>query len=139
KTTSPIVSLEDTRKFILQITNSISSTGKNDYQFLKRCEQYFGYEPPAEIKLHADGDCGYYIPIERSIKNLLNKPDVIDNLLKNLNDTITKTKADPDLMLTYRDGSAAQTNPSLQLHPNSFLLQIYTDGVGVTVMSLNVY
>ncbi|CAF0724721.1 unnamed protein product, partial [Didymodactylos carnosus] len=127
KTTSPIVSLEDTRKFILQITNSISNTGKNDYQFLKRCEQYFGYEPPAEIKLNAHGDCGYYIPVERSITNLLNKPDVIDNLLKNLNDTITKTKADPDLMLTYRDGSAAQTNPSLQLHPNSFLLQIYTD------------
>ncbi|CAF4732356.1 unnamed protein product, partial [Rotaria magnacalcarata] len=34
-------------------------------------------------------------------------------------------------MLTYRDGTAAQDNPSLKIHPNSFLIQFYTDGIGI--------
>ncbi|CAF2790246.1 unnamed protein product [Rotaria sp. Silwood2] len=35
-------------------------------------------------------------------------------------------------MLTYRDGTAAQDNPSLKLYPDSFLIQLYTDGIRVT-------
>ncbi|CAF2909347.1 unnamed protein product [Rotaria sp. Silwood2] len=35
-------------------------------------------------------------------------------------------------MLTYRDGTVAQDNPSLKLYPDSFLIQLYTDGIRVT-------
>ncbi|CAF4255840.1 unnamed protein product [Adineta steineri] len=35
-------------------------------------------------------------------------------------------------MLTYRDGTAAKDNPSLKLHSNSFLIQFYSDGIGIT-------
>ncbi|CAF1567008.1 unnamed protein product [Adineta steineri] len=35
-------------------------------------------------------------------------------------------------MLTYRDGTAAEDNPSLKLHPNSFLIQLCSDGIGIT-------
>ncbi|CAF4321124.1 unnamed protein product, partial [Rotaria sordida] len=35
-------------------------------------------------------------------------------------------------MLTYRDGTAAKDNPSLKLYPNSFLIQLYSDGIGIT-------
>ncbi|CAF1543538.1 unnamed protein product [Rotaria sordida] len=89
-------------------------------------------EEPLKIKLNDQDDCGYYVPIQQSIKNLLNKPDVISYLVDNLNDNITQTKNDPDLMLTYRDGTAAKDNPSLKLYPNSFLIQLYSDGIGIT-------
>ncbi|CAF3969966.1 unnamed protein product [Rotaria sordida] len=106
--TSLLIPLEDIEKLISQIITSISNITKNDYQFSKRCEEYFG------------------------IKNLLNKPDVISYLVDNLNDNITQTKNNPDLMLTYRDGTAAKDNPSLKLYPNSFLIQLYSDGIGIT-------
>ncbi|CAF4427275.1 unnamed protein product, partial [Adineta steineri] len=66
------------------------------------------------------------------IQNLLNKPDVINYLIDNVNNNISQTKNDPDLMLTYRDGTAAKDNPSLKLDPDSFLIQLYSDGIGIT-------
>ena len=130
--TDLLIPLEDIEKLILQIITSISNITKNDYQFSKRCEEYFGYVEPLKIKLNDQDDCGYYVPIQQSIKHLLNKPDVISYLVDNLNDNITQTKNDPDLMLTYRDGTGAKDNPSLKLYPNSFLIQLYSDGIGVT-------
>ncbi|CAF1250005.1 unnamed protein product [Rotaria sp. Silwood1] len=127
-----LIPLEDIEKLILQIITSISNITKSDYQFSKRCEEYFGYVEPLQIKLNDQDDCGYYIPIQQSIKRLLSKPDVITYLVNNLNDNITQTKNDPDLMLIYRDGTVAKDNPSLKLHPNSFLIQLYSDGIGVT-------
>ncbi|CAF3857056.1 unnamed protein product [Rotaria sp. Silwood1] len=127
-----LIPLEDIEKLILQIITSISNITKNDYQFSKRCEEYFGYVEPLQIKLNDQDDCGYYVPIQQSIKRLLSKPDVITYLVNNLNDNITQTKNDPDLMLIYRDGTVAKDNPSLKLHPNSFLIQLYSDGIGVT-------
>ncbi|CAF0761503.1 unnamed protein product [Didymodactylos carnosus] len=35
-------------------------------------------------------------------------------------------------MFTYRDAQQAKSNPSLQQHGDSFLLQLYTDGAGIT-------
>ncbi|CAF4114661.1 unnamed protein product [Adineta steineri] len=130
--TNPLISLVDIGKVLLQIKNLIYDISKNDYQFLKRCTDYFGYTEPLKIELDDKNNCGYYVPIERSIQNLLNKPDVINYLIDNVNNNISQTKDDPDLMLTYRDGTAAKDNPSLKLHPNSFLIQLYSDGIGIT-------
>lgn len=127
-----LISLADVEKLILQVKTSMCNITKNDYQFLQRCEKYFGYVPPLKIKLNDQDDCGYYVPIKQSIKNLLDKPDVINYLVDNLNQNITQTKNDFDLMLNYRDGIAAKDNPSLTLHRNSFLIQLYSDGIGVT-------
>ncbi|CAF4219909.1 unnamed protein product, partial [Rotaria magnacalcarata] len=35
-------------------------------------------------------------------------------------------------MLTYRDGTEAKDNSLLKLNPNVFLIQFYSDGIGVT-------
>lgn len=126
------ISLEDVRFLFRHLNKLIGDTGKNDYQFLKRCEKYFGYSSPTEVKLNEDGDYGYYIPIELTLKNLFEKMDVIDALVKNINETGAKAKTDPDLMLTYRHGVSAVDNPSLQSHPEAFLIQLYIDDVGVT-------
>ncbi|CAF1531354.1 unnamed protein product [Adineta ricciae] len=126
------ISLTDIVRLIAQIKTSIFDITKNDYQFLKRCEDFFGYVPPSKVELDDKDHCGYYVPIERSIKSLLNKPDVISCLIDNINESTEKTKNDPDLILTYRDGTAAKDNPSLNHDPNSFLIQLYSDGIGIT-------
>ncbi|CAF0802131.1 unnamed protein product [Adineta steineri] len=70
--------------------------------------------------------------MKKSIQSFLNKPDVMDLLIRNINETISTTKKDKDLLLTYRDGKAAATNQSLQKNINSFLIQLYSDEVGIT-------
>jgi hypothetical protein len=118
--TGLLITLEDIMKLISQIQALMSDIAKNEHQFLKRCEDYFGYVAPIKIKLNDQDDYGYYIPIKQSIKNILTKPDVINYLVDNCNDNITQAKNDPDLMLTYRDGTAAQDYLSLKIHSNSF-------------------
>ena len=127
-----LIPLADIEKLLLQIKTTISNISKNDYQFSKHCAKYFGYVPPLKIKLNDQDDYGYYVPIERSIKNLLNKPDVINYLVENLDENMRETRKDPDLMLTYRDGTAAKDNPTLIHYPNSFLIELYSDGIGIT-------
>ncbi|CAF4310675.1 unnamed protein product, partial [Adineta steineri] len=56
----------------------------------------------------------------------------MDELITNINGTISTTKKDKDLLLTDRDGKAAATNQSLQKNINSFLIQLYSDEVGIT-------
>jgi uncharacterized C2H2 Zn-finger protein len=125
----PIIKVEE---IINQIIRTIEDAAKNEYQFIKSCKQFFQYEEPHKVELNESGDCGYIIPIQKSIQNFLNKPDVIDLLVKNTNETISTTKKDIDLLLTYRDGTAAANNKSLQNNPNSFLLQLYSDEVSIT-------
>ncbi|CAF4739506.1 unnamed protein product, partial [Rotaria sp. Silwood2] len=117
---------------INQIIRTIEGAAKNEYQFIKSCKEFFQYEEPHKIELNESGDCDYIIPIKKSIQNFLNKPDVIDLLVKNTNETTLTAKKDKDLLLIYRDGTAAATNKSLEKNINSFLLQLYSDEVSVT-------
>ncbi|CAF2035727.1 unnamed protein product [Rotaria magnacalcarata] len=124
-----IIKLEE---IINQIIRTIEGAAKNEYQFIKSYKEFLQHEEPHKIQLNESGDCGYVIPIRKLIQNFLNKPDVIDLLVKNTNETILTTKKDKDLLLTYRDGTAAVTNKSLEKNTNSFLLQLYSDDVSVT-------
>ena len=125
----PVIKIEE---IIKQTINTIEGAAKNEYQFIKSCKEFFQYEEPKKVKLNESDDCGYIIPIKKSIQNFLNKPDVIDLLIKNRSETISTTKNDKDLLLTYRDGTAAAANKALVRNINSFLLQLYTDEVSVT-------
>ena len=125
----PMIKVEEN---INQIIRTIEAAAKNECQFIKSCKEFFQYQEPHKVELNESGDCGYIIPIKKSIQNFLNKPDVIDLLIKNTNETILTTTKDNDLLLSYRDGTAAAANKSLQTNINSFLLQLYSDEVGVT-------
>jgi hypothetical protein len=127
-----VVSVIKVEEIINEIVRTIEGAAKYEYQFIKSCKEFFQYEEPQKINLNESGDCGYIIPIAKSIQNFLNKPDVIDLLIQNTNETISTTKKDNDLLLTYRDGKAAATNQSLEKNTNSFLLQLYSDEVGIT-------
>ncbi|CAF0915667.1 unnamed protein product [Didymodactylos carnosus] len=69
---------------------------------------------------------------EKSVTQMLEKPNVIESLMNNLHETTNRLATDHDLMFTYRDAQQAKSNPSLQQHGDSFLLQLYTDGAGIT-------
>jgi hypothetical protein len=128
-TVVPMIKVEE---IINQIIHIVGDTAKNEYQFVKSCKRFFAYEEPHKIELNELGDCGYIIPIQKSIQNFLNKPDVIDGLIKNTNISTSAVKQDRDLLLTYRDGTAAVMNESLERRKDSFLLQLYNDEVSVT-------
>jgi hypothetical protein len=109
-----VVPITKVEEIINQTIRTIEGAAKNEYQFIKNCKEFFAYEEPQKVELNETGDCGYIIPIKKSIQHFLNKPDVIDLLIKNTNETISTTKKDKDLLFTYRDGTAAAANKSLE-------------------------
>ncbi|CAF4186170.1 unnamed protein product [Rotaria sordida] len=130
-TTTAVIPMSQVEEIFNKIMCTVQDAAKNEYQFLNNCKEFFGYEEPHKVELNKSGDCGYIIPIKKSIQNFLNKPDVIDLLIKNTNETILTTKKDKDLLLTYRDGTAIVSNKLFQKNKNSFLLQLYSDEVSV--------
>ena len=128
-TVIPMIKLEE---IISEAIRTIEGTAKNEYQFIRCCKEFFQYEEPQKVELNQSGDCGYIISISKSIQNLLHKPDVIDLLINNSKETVLSTTKDKDLLLSYRDGTAAAANKSLGNNTNSFLFQLYSDEIGVT-------
>jgi hypothetical protein len=130
-THDPIL-LSDVNEVISNVIQIIIDVTKNEYHFLKLCKKYFSYEPAKEIKLENPDQVAYYIPIESSIKQMLNKPDVLNMLIKNFNENINRNAADTDLMYSYRHASQAKQHPVIRNKPDSFLVQLYIDDIGLT-------
>jgi hypothetical protein len=127
------MSLQIFRDIISQLINTVGSTTKNEYQFLKLCEKHFDYSPPNEIILNDENNyVAYHIPLTKSVTQLLSKCDVLQLLVDNYNDNINKAAAEPDLIFSYRQGSLAQQHTVLKQHPDALLLQLYSDGIAVT-------
>jgi hypothetical protein len=105
---------------------------KTEYNFLKLCKKYFSYESAKEIKLENPNEIAYYIPIQFSIQQMLSKPDVLDMLIKNYNQTVNRNVLDTDLMYDYRHASHAKQHAILKNKPDSLLFQLYIDEIGLT-------
>ncbi|CAF2123915.1 unnamed protein product [Rotaria magnacalcarata] len=127
--TIPVSEIEEIFK---QIAETLQNVAKNEYQFINSCKEFFQFEEPKKVQFNEAGDCGYIVPIKNSIKQFLNKPDAINLLITNKNETISSTKRDTDLLLTYCDGVAASSNKLLHKNKSSFLLQLYSDDISVT-------
>ncbi|CAF4397254.1 unnamed protein product [Rotaria socialis] len=93
---------------------------------------HFCYDPAQEIKLDYPNQVAFYIPIQSSIQQLLSKPDVLNMLIKNYNETVNRNAVDTDLMYDYRHGSQAEENIILRDKPDSLLFQLYIDEIGLT-------
>ncbi|CAF1509111.1 unnamed protein product [Rotaria sordida] len=63
---------------------------------------------------------------------MLSKPDVLNMLITNYNETINCNALDLDLMYDYRHGSQAKQHSILKNKPDSLLFQLYIDEIGVT-------
>ncbi|CAF2188491.1 unnamed protein product [Rotaria magnacalcarata] len=105
---------------------------KNEYNFLKLYKKHFCYDPAQEIKLDYPNQVAFYIPIQSSIQQLLSKPDVLNMLIKNYNETVNRNAVDTDLMYDYRHGSQAEENIILRDKPDPLLFQLYIDEIGLT-------
>jgi hypothetical protein len=117
---------------ISNIIERMTDITKNEHSFLKLCKQYFSYASAKEIKLRNPDQVAYYIPIQSSIQQMLNKPDVLTMLIKNFNENVNRNAIDTDLMFNYRHALNARQHPVLKNKPDALLFQLYIDEIGLT-------
>ncbi|CAF3813633.1 unnamed protein product [Rotaria sp. Silwood1] len=112
------------------ICNAIESITKNEYQFIKHSEKYFGYTSPEEIVVSSVGEVperGYFVPIERTLLSMLDSQPLVDQIHENIYQQQTLTEYDNDLMFSIRDGYHGN-----RLDHDSLLIQLYLDDIGLT-------
>ncbi|CAF4247852.1 unnamed protein product [Rotaria sp. Silwood2] len=112
------------------ICDAIESITKNEYQFIKHYETYFSYSLPGEITVLSTGEvleCGYFIPIDKTLFSILDSQPFVLEILKNIQQQRIATKYDADLMFSIRDGYHGS-----RLDHDNLLLQLYLDDIGLT-------
>ncbi|CAF3759701.1 unnamed protein product [Rotaria sp. Silwood1] len=63
---------------------------------------------------------------------MLNKPDVLTMLIKNINGNVNRNAIHTDLMFNYRHALDAKQHQVLKNKPNALLFQLYIDDIGLT-------
>ncbi|CAM4818496.1 unnamed protein product [Rotaria magnacalcarata] len=124
------IELKKLNDIMNSVCDEIKSISKNEYQFLKSCEQFFDYSPPEEVIVSnkdEDIEKAYYIPIDKTLSLLLQSQAVLTETLENIQQQQLSVKIDDDLMFSYRDGSHGS-----RVDDKSFLIQLYLDDIGVT-------
>ncbi|CAF1474991.1 unnamed protein product [Adineta steineri] len=128
--TAASISIDGLRKTIKKIEQAITLSTRNEYQFLQSCKKFFDYSPPVENILSSNqskNEQSYYIPIKHSLKKILQKDEMIPLLVENIRSQATLNHSDRDLMFSFRDGIKGE-----KINKQSFLIQLYVDGIGVT-------
>ena len=124
------VELNILKDVIKNACHQIQCITKNEYQFMKSCEEFFGYNPPEEIIVSANDEeleQGYFIPIDKSLSLMLHSQPILNEIPRNVQQQRMGVAIDDDLMLSYRDGHFGS-----RIDDNSLLIQLYTDDIGVT-------
>ena len=126
-----VLRFDQLKQKIDQMCGSIECITKNEYQFRKSCENYFGFNPPQEIVLSSPNQSltehGYFIPIDETIKSMLNSQSLLLEVLRNIQEQRNATEDNPDLMFSIRDGYYGR-----RLDQDDLLIQLYTDDIGLT-------
>jgi len=130
--TDDSVLLADVNEIISNIIERMTDITRNEHTFVKLCRKYFSYASPKEIKLEDADQIAYYIPIQSSIQQMLNKHDVLTMLTKSFNENVNRNATDMDLMFNYRHALHGKLHPVLKKTPNALLLQLYIDDIGLT-------
>ena len=124
------ISIDMMRKIIKQIEESIILSTRNEYQFLQSCKHFFDYSPPIENIISSNQlktEYSYHVSIKNSLRKMLEKDDLIPALLENIQNYSAVTRRDSDLMFSFRDGTKGE-----KMNKQTFLIQLYVDGIGVT-------
>ena len=128
--TTTTISIDKMRIIMKQIEESIILTTKSEYQFLQSCKKFFDYSPPIENILSShqtEKEYSYHISIKNSLKKTLENNEMIPVLLENIQNHAATTHRDTDLMFSFRDGTKGD-----KMNKQTFLIQLYADGIGVT-------
>ncbi|CAM4942781.1 unnamed protein product [Rotaria socialis] len=125
-----IVELEVVNNTMNEVRHSIERITRNEYQFVNYCKEYFNYDPPEEIIVSAPNErleCGYYIPIDKTLSSIFNTQHTLAQVVDNIKQQQEATAIDNDLMFSFRDGSYGA-----RIDDNSLLIQLYADDIGLT-------
>ncbi|CAF5118968.1 unnamed protein product, partial [Rotaria socialis] len=79
------------------------------------------YDPPEEIIVSAPNErleCGYYIPIDKTLSSIFNTQHTLAQVVDNIKQQQEATAIDNDLMFSFRDGSYGA-----RIDDNSLLIQ----------------
>ncbi|CAF1300635.1 unnamed protein product [Rotaria magnacalcarata] len=127
---STSISVDDMRSTVNQIEKSIILSTRNEYQFLQSCQKFFNYSPPTQNILSSNQSAkefSYHVSTKQTISTILEKDDVLPLLTENVRNQVAITQADSDLMFSFRDGIRGR-----KTNKQSFMIQLYVDGIGVT-------
>jgi hypothetical protein len=130
KSTVEAIELNKVKDIMKNVCHEIENITKNEYQFIKNCEQYFDYSPPKEIIISANNEQleqAYFIPIDKTLSLMLRSQPILTEILQNVQQQRIAVKNDDNLMLSYRDGSYGS-----RIDDDSLLIQLYIDDIGVT-------
>lgn len=101
---------------------------RNEESFISHCRMYFKLVKPKEVLLPT-GNKSYYVPIRELLDNLFQ--------MKDFRQCITAEKKliaefdGQDIIYHYRNAEIGRQNRLLNEHNDSFLLQLYSDDLGV--------
>ncbi|CAF2628917.1 unnamed protein product [Rotaria sp. Silwood2] len=130
KPTVETIELNKLQNIMKNVCYEIQNITKNEYQFIKNCEEYFDYIPPKEIIISANNEeleQAYFIPIDKTLSLMLRSQLLLTEILQNIQQQRIAVKNDDNLMLSYRDGSYGS-----RIDDDSLLIQLYIDDIGVT-------
>ncbi|CAF4141942.1 unnamed protein product, partial [Adineta steineri] len=128
--TKAYLDIDTAKKTINELCYAVETVSRNEYQFQQFCEEHFFYRPPKEITLSNPGETkqvAYYVPIDETIKSILDNDHVIDQILDNIKYQQEKVFIDEDLMFSFRHGHFGN-----RIDDNSLLIQLYIDDIGLT-------
>jgi hypothetical protein len=125
-----VIEFDELKNTFNDICNAIESINKNEYQFVKHCEEYFEYSSAEEIDISSPGESlerGYFIPIDKTLSSMLSSQSFVVQIHENIQRQQTLTDNDPDLMFSIRDAYNGG-----RIDHDSLLLQLYVDDIGLT-------
>ena len=104
------------------------AVSKNEESFISFCRAYFEFIEPKEISFYT-GSKAYYVPIRELLLCLLSKKD-FQECVNNEKEFIAQFDRQ-DVIYHYRNGEIGQQHNILKNTKNSYLLQLYSDDLGV--------
>lgn len=125
-----VIKFETLTNIINEVSKSIETITKNEYQFIKSCEQYFGYKEPTEI-IVSDAcekkESAYFIPLDDTLYSILQSQEVLFQILDNIKRQRAVAEEDDDLLLSIRDRRNGN-----RIDDDNLLIQLYLDDIGLT-------
>ncbi|CAM4850404.1 unnamed protein product [Rotaria magnacalcarata] len=130
KENKKIIEFDHVKNTFNDIRDKIKSITKNEYQFIKQCEDYFDYNSPEEIVGSSPNEFpenSYFLPVDKTLLSMLKYQPFVTRILENIQNQHTAAEHDDDLMFSIRNGHHGN-----RLDQDTLLIQLYLDDISLT-------